>query len=192
MIQPNYRGSAGYGEQWMGDKGFQQWETAIADIGSSARHLVSEGIADPNRLAIVGWSYGGYAALQSTAVEPSLYKAAVAAAPVTDLSLLKREAENVTNSRLVAKFVGSGDHVTTGSPLRRASAIKVPVLMVHGDMDANVGVQHSVKMLDALQKNGTKAELLRYKDLDHQLDDSAARAEMLTRIGTFLDQAIGH
>lgn len=191
VIQPNYRGSAGFGAEWMGANGFQQWETAISDIGSAANYLVAEGIADPGRLAIVGWSYGGYAALQSAAVQPNLYKAAVAVAPVTDLLLLKREAENFNNSRLVAKFVGSGDHVTAGSPLRRAAAIKVPVLMVHGDMDANVGVQHSVKMLEALQKNGTKAELLRYKDLDHQLDDSAARTEMLTRIGTFLDQAIG-
>ena len=70
-----------------------------------------QGIADPKRLAIVGWSYGGYAALQSAAVEPSLYKAVVAIAPVTDLGLLKSEAEDFTNSELVEDFVGSGPHV---------------------------------------------------------------------------------
>ncbi|WP_205478674.1 alpha/beta hydrolase family protein [Sphingomonas arenae] len=191
VIQPNYRGSAGYGEEWLGANGFRQWETSIADISSAARYLVAEGIADPQRLAIVGWSYGGYAALQSAAVQPDLYKAAVAIAPVTDLSMLKREAANFTNSRLVAKFVGSGDHVSSGSPLRRADAIRVPVLLVHGDMDANVGVQHSVRMADALQKNGVRTEFLRYKDLDHQLDDSSARIEMLMRIGEFLEKAIG-
>ena len=191
VIQPNYRGSAGYGEQWMGANGFKDWPTSIADITASARYLVDQGIADPDRLSIVGWSYGGYAALQSAAVEPSLYKAAVAIAPVTDLSMLKREFEGFTNARLVRQFVGSGDHIATGSPLKRAAAIKVPVLMVHGDMDANVGILHSTKMVEALQKNGTKAELIRYKDLDHQLDDSTARTEMLTRIGSFLEQAIG-
>jgi dipeptidyl aminopeptidase/acylaminoacyl peptidase len=192
VIQPNYRGSAGYGEQWMGQNGFKEWQTAIGDITASARHLLNEGIADPAKLAIVGWSYGGYAALQSAAVEPTLYRAAVAIAPVTDLSLLKREANGFDNSRLVADFIGKGDHLTQGSPLKRASAIKVPVLMVHGDMDANVGILHSTRMFDALQKNGTRAELLRYKDLDHQLDDSTARIELLTRMAGFLDQAIGH
>ena len=191
VIQPNYRGSAGYGEQWLGQNGFREWETALSDITASARHLVAEGIADPAKLVIVGWSYGGYAALQSAAVEPSLYKAAVAIAPVTDLSLLKRQANGFTNARLVADFVGKGDHLTLGSPLKRAAEIKVPVLMVHGDMDANVGVARSTKMLDALQKNGTPAELIRYKELDDQLDDSSARVEMLTRMATFLDKAIG-
>lgn len=191
VIQPNYRGSAGYGQQWMGQNGFRQWQTSIGDVSASARYLVSEGIADPAKLAIVGWSYGGYAALQSAAVQPNLYKAAVAIAPVTDLSLLKREASGFDSARLVADFVGKGDHLVEGSPLKRAAAIKVPVLMVHGDMDANVGIAHSTKMLDALQKSGTKAELIRYKDLDHQLPDSNARTEMLTRIATFLDQAVG-
>jgi dipeptidyl aminopeptidase/acylaminoacyl peptidase len=68
VIQPNYRGSAGYGEDWMGKNGFRNWKTAISDITASAHYLVDKGIADPKRLAIVGWSYGGYAALQSAAV----------------------------------------------------------------------------------------------------------------------------
>jgi dipeptidyl aminopeptidase/acylaminoacyl peptidase len=63
--------------------------------------------------------------------------------------------------------------------------------MVHGDMDANVGILHSTRMAEALRKNGGKVELLRYKDLDHQLDDSNARSEMLTRIATFLEEAVG-
>jgi dipeptidyl aminopeptidase/acylaminoacyl peptidase len=191
VIQPNYRGSAGYGEEWLGQNGFQAWQAAIGDITASARHLVAQGIADPSRLVILGWSYGGYAALQSAAIEPNLYKAAVAIAPVTDLSLLKREASGFDNARLVANFVGRGDHLTAGSPLKRAAEIKVPVLMVHGDMDANVGILHSTRMAEALRKNFGKVELLRYKDLDHQLDDSNARSEMLTRIATFLEEAVG-
>ncbi|HZB69343.1 MAG TPA: alpha/beta fold hydrolase, partial [Sphingomicrobium sp.] len=132
VIQPNYRGSAGYGDQWKGANGFKDWKTAIADIAASARYLVAEGIADPKRLAILGWSYGGYAALQSAAVEPELYRAAVAIAPVTDLGLLKRQSENFTNRRLVQELVGSGAHIEAGSPARHARAIKAPVLLVHG------------------------------------------------------------
>ncbi|MFL6721458.1 MAG: alpha/beta hydrolase family protein [Sphingomonas sp.] len=192
VIQPNYRGSAGYGDSWEGKNGFKDWEKAIADISASAQYLVQQGIADPKRLAIVGWSYGGYAALQSAAVQPKLYKAVVAIAPVTDLSLLKTEAEGFTNWKIVGQFVGNGPNLDAGSPLRRAAAIKAPVLLVHGDLDANVAIEHSDKMLSALRDGGTKAELLRFKGLDHQLDDSTARIQMLTRIGEFLDAAIGH
>lgn len=192
VIQPNYRGSSGYGQAWEGKNGFQDWQTAISDITASAHYLVDQGIANPNRLAIVGWSYGGYAALQSAAVQPTLYKAAVAIAPVTDLELLKSEAEHYSSGDLVEKFVGSGDTVISGSPLRRAAEIKVPVLMFHGDLDANVGITHSERMAAALTKAGDRAELVRFAGLDHQLRDSDARAQMLVRIGEFLDSAIGH
>jgi dipeptidyl aminopeptidase/acylaminoacyl peptidase len=192
VIQPNYRGSSGYGEEWEGKNGFRAWRTAIDDVSASARYLIAQGIANPQRLAIVGWSYGGYAALQSAAVEPALYKAAVAIAPVTDLALLKSESEHFTNYELVKQFVGTGPQVIDGSPLRHAAQIKVPVLLFHGDMDRNVGIAHSEKMAAALRDAGDRVDFVRFKGLDHQLDDSDARIEMLTRIGEFLDSAIGH
>ena len=85
VIQPNYRGSAGFSDAWLGEKGFKAWRTSIGDVTAAAHWLSSQGIADPDRLAIVGWSYGGYAALQSAVTEPGLYKAVVAIAPITDL-----------------------------------------------------------------------------------------------------------
>ncbi len=191
VIQPNYRGSAGYGDDFLGENAFRDWRTAMADIGAAGRYLVSQGIADPKRLAIVGWSYGGYAALQSATLEPETYKAVVAIAPVTDLSALKSEAEGFTNARLTEKFVGEGEHIRTGSPLQNAARIKAPVLLVHGDLDGNVRVAHSIKMAAALKKGGTPVELIRYKDLEHQLDDSTARTEMLTKIAALLDRTIG-
>src|SRR3546814_8836532 len=66
-MQPDYRGLAGYGEQWFRDGGFQSWRTALGDVSDAGRWIVSEG-ADPAKLSIVGWGYGGYAALQSGVV----------------------------------------------------------------------------------------------------------------------------
>ena len=192
VLQPNYRGSSGFGDAWLMKNGFKSWRTSIGDITASAHWLVSQGIADPNRLAIVGWSYGGYAALQSAATEPSLFKAVAAIAPVTDLAMLKEESADYTDSQLVADFIGTGPHIVDGSPLRHAAAIKVPVLLVHGDMDINVRVTESEKMDSALRQAGTPVEFLRYKGLDHQLEDNAARIEMLTKIGQLLDRTIGH
>lgn len=192
VIQPNYRGSAGFGDDFRNENGFRNWQTSIADVGDAARYLVKEGIADKDRVAIVGWSYGGYAALQSAAIEPDLYKSVVAIAPVTDLALLKRESTGFTNSDLVKDFVGSGSNIRSGSPVRNAATIKVPVLLVHGDLDSNVGIEHSNRMERALSALGKPVTLLRYKGLDHQLEDSAARVEFLTRIGQSLETAIGH
>lgn len=191
VIQPNYRGSAGYGEEFLGENAFRDWRTAISDINAAGKYLVAQGIADPARLAIVGWSYGGYAALQSAVLEPDSYKAVVAIAPVTDLAALKREAEGFTNARLTEKLIGSGEHVRAGSPLINAARLKVPVLLVHGDLDGNVGVNHSAKMSDALKKAGTSVEFIRYKSLEHQLDDSKARSEMLAKIASLLERTIG-
>lgn len=187
VIQPNYRGSAGYGEQWMQENGFRGWRTSIGDVTAAARWLVSQGIADPGKLAIVGWSYGGYAALQSGATEPELFKAVVAIAPVTDLDMLKADARGYTSYANVLEFVGSGPHVVEGSPLQNVSNIRAPVLMFHGDMDVNVNVRHAVAMDAKLKALGKSSELVIYEGLEHQLADSIARTQMLDRIGGFLD-----
>ena len=191
VIQPNYRGSAGYGDEFKGANGFKDWRKAISDVNDAAKHLVDQGIADPKKLAIVGWSYGGYAALQAAVVEPARYQAVAAIAPVTDLGLLKREADDYTNAELVRDFVGSGQHLRDGSPLKNAAAITAPVVLVHGDLDSNAGVEHSVRMASALKESGKPVEFLRFNRLDHQLEDGDARVEMLTKIGQLLDRTIG-
>ncbi len=191
VIQPNYRGSAGYGNEFLGENAFRDWRTAMNDISDSAKYLVAQGIADPNKLAILGWSYGGYAALQSASLEPSRYKAVVAIAPVTDLEMFKRDFYKYTSSKLARETVGSGAQLKPGSPLQNAARIKAPVLLVHGDMDINVASRHSVEMAQALQKAGTPVEFVRHKELDHFLDDSNARVDMLNRVGQLLDRTIG-
>ena len=192
VLQPQYRGSAGFGDVWLNENGFKNWRTSIGDITASAKWLAAQGIANPNRMAIVGWSYGGYAALQSAVTEPSLYKAVVAIAPVTDLQLIKQESRNYVDADLISRLVGSGPHIEEGSPLRHAAAITAPVLLIHGEMDANVRLAESQKMNDALKGAGKQSELLTFEGLDHQLNDSDARTQMLTRIGELLDRTISH
>jgi len=192
VLQPEFRGSAGYGDAWRNENAYRNWRTAMSDIADSARWLQSQGIADPKRMAIFGWSYGGYAALMEAETDPQLYKAVIAVAPVTDLTLLKQDAQAYTSGAMRSKQIGSGDYVVEGSPLRHADAIQAPVLLVHGDMDANVAFHHSEKMEAALKSAGKDVEFLQYKGLDHQLENSAVRAEFLTRIGQLLDRTIGH
>ncbi len=186
VIQPNFRGSAGYGDKWLLQNGFKSWRTSVGDVVDAGLWLINEGIADPNSIAIVGWSYGGYAALQSDVVAPNLFKAVVAIAPVTDFQLLKQEASDFTNSYLVNEFVGEGAHLTEGSPLQNAVKISAPVLMFHGDLDINVGVHQSRKMHEKLRDLDKKSELVVFKGLAHGLEDSKVRTEMLEKIDAFL------
>jgi len=190
VLQPNFRGSEGYGDEWFQRNGFQSWRLAIGDVSDGGRWLVSQGIADPAKLAIVGWSYGGYAALQSAAVNPDLFKAVVAIAPVTDLNLLKEEWRRWSNFRLMRDFIGSGPHIREGSPAQNAAAIRAPVMLFHGDLDRNVGIGQSRLMDDRLRDAGRPSELVVFPNLDHQLEDSAARADMLRRSDAFLRRAL--
>lgn len=191
VLQPNFRGSDGYGDAWFQKNGFQSWEVAIGDVNDAGRYLVSSGIADPAKLAIVGWSYGGYAALQSNVVAPDLFKAIIAIAPVTDLNLLKEEARFFTNFAIVRDFIGSGPHIVAGSPAQNAARMKAPVLMFHGDLDANVDVKESIYMKDKLTDAGKKVDLVLYPKLDHYLEDSAVRTDMLKKSDAFLRASMG-
>ena len=186
VLQPNFRGSEGYGDDWYMKDGFQSWKTSIGDVCDAGRWLVKQGIADPSKLAIVGWSYGGYAALQANVLDPDLYKAVVAIAPVTDLELVKSQATRYTNSEQVKAFIGSGPHVIEGSPAQNAKAFKAAVLMFQGDKDLNVDIAHSKKMDKELRSAHKSSQLIIYPKLDHQLRDSAARTDMLLKSDAFL------
>ena len=191
VLQPNFRGSTGYGDSWFQKNGFQSWRVAISDVNDAGRYLLSSGITVPGKLGIFGWSYGGYAALQSSVLDPDLFKAIVAVAPVTDLATLRNEAAQYTSGLLVEKFIGHGSEVERGSPAQNIGSIKAPVLLFHGDLDTNVGVGESRMMASRLRAAGKPVEYIEYKGLDHQLDDSAVRAEMLGKSDAFFRKAMG-
>jgi dienelactone hydrolase len=191
VLQPNFRGSGGYGDDWYQHNGFKSWPTAIGDVLDAGRWLIAQGIAAPGKIGIVGWSYGGYAALQAAVTDPSVFKAVVAIAPVTDLEALREERSHWSTYALRSEFIGEGPQVRAGSPARNAEKIKVPVLLFHGALDRNVSINESRLMAKSLQSAGVPHELVTWDDLDHQLDDSNARAEMLRKSETFLRQAFG-
>jgi len=191
VLQPNFRGSSGYGDAWFQGNGFRSWRVAIGDVNDAGKWLVSQGIADVSKLAIFGWSYGGYAALQSGVVEPGLFKAVVAVAPVTDLAGLKEESRFWSNHVLANRFIGSGPHIREGSPAENVANMRAPVLLFHGDLDRNVGINQSRRMADRLRAAGKKAELVVYPKLDHYLEDSKVRADMLRKSDSFLRSALG-
>jgi dipeptidyl aminopeptidase/acylaminoacyl peptidase len=192
VLQSNYRGSSGYGDAWLGAGAFQSWRLAIDDIDDGARYLIESGIADPERLCVVGWSYGGYAALLSAIEKTDRYRCVVGIAPVTDPWMLIEDGQDFLHGRAVREFVGNDEEVLdAGSPLKRAGEIDVPVLLFHGDEDINVSVRHSRKMAKALKSATKPVEYVEYEEVEHQIARDGYRIDMLDRIGTFLSQHIG-
>lgn len=186
VIQPNFRGSSGYGDAWYKNNGFQSWRTAIGDVADAGRWLTGTQGADAKRLSIVGWSYGGYAALQAGVIAPGLFKKIVAVAPVTDLAQLKSEESRSSAGRVNRDFIGSGPHIREGSPAQNAASITAPVLMFHGSYDQNVNIDQARTMRKALQGAGKTVELIEYPGLAHGLAARDARRDMLNRAAAFL------
>jgi alpha-beta hydrolase superfamily lysophospholipase len=104
---------------------------------------------------------------------------------------LKEESRNFTNFSLVSDFIGDGPHMHEGSPIEHADKIKVPVLLFHGSSDTNVNIAQSKHMAEKLKAAGARCDLVTWDGLDHYLDDSSARAQMLSRSDAFLREAFG-
>ena len=188
VLQVNYRGSTGYGTEWY-EAGLQGWGTVMVDdITAATRWAIAEGIADPAHTSIVGWSYGGYAALMSAVREPDLYRCSVSIAGVSDLKALASEDGRFYGGRkAVNRILGTDtDELKAGSPLRSPEKIKVPVLLVHGDDDIQVLVDHSRRMARALDGAKKKYELVIIKDGNHSLSRFEWRQTLLTKLETFL------
>lgn len=193
VIQPQYRGSTGYGSEFFGKNAIRGWKQAIDDVDDAGRWLVKEGIADPAKLAIVGWSYGGFAALQSQVVAPDLFKAVVAIAPVTDWTQMRRDMDKesgTTKEQIDAMFGTDAKLLADGSPALHADRFAAPVLMYMGDLDQNVPIEQGRLMNSKLKGAGKQVRYVEEKGLDHQLDDSVVRQDMLADADAFLRLAM--
>jgi dipeptidyl aminopeptidase/acylaminoacyl peptidase len=188
VVQVNFRGSTGYGEEWY-QAGLRNWGTVMVDdITAATKWAIAEGIADPAHTCIVGWSYGGYAALMSAVREADLYKCVVSIAGVSDLRTLAEDERRFYGGRFRAQYsIGSdSDELKAGSPLRAPEKIKAPVLLVHGDNDIQVAVEHSRRMARALDHAKKKYELVIIKDGNHSLSRYEWRTTLFTKLEAFL------
>lgn len=187
VLQMNFRGLSGYGFDFM-SAGLKGWGKQMqTDVEDGTRWLIEKGIADPERICMVGASYGGYAALMEAARNSSLYKCAVSFAGVTDLNLLLNSSYNFTNYDVVKEQIGDDrKDLKLNSPVRLAEQIDIPVLLVHGTKDRSVRVQHSRKMEKALKRAGKSVRYIEQKNGSHYLTNEAHRLQLFKEMDAFL------
>lgn len=200
VLQPNYRGSAGYGRKFT-DAGLQQWGLKMQDdITDGVKKLIADGIADPKRICIVGASYGGYAALAGATFTPDLYACAASFAGVSDLRghLHNENLDNGKDSKTLSFWysrIGSifdnPDKLDATSPARHADQVKCPILLMHGEGDTTVRIDQSEQEEAALKAAGKDVTFIRFKGEDHYLNTADTRIGVLTELEKFLAKNIG-
>ncbi len=175
VLQPNFRGSTGYGKQFL-NAGNRQWgEKMQDDLTWGVKYLVEQGIADPQRVGILGGSYGGYATLAGVAFTPDLYAAAVALVAPSNLITLLDSIPPYWEAVRVMFYKRMGDPTTPEgraqlerqSPLNAASKIKTPLLLIHGANDPRVKQRESDQIVIALRDRGFPVEYLVAPDEGH-------------------------
>jgi dipeptidyl aminopeptidase/acylaminoacyl peptidase len=186
VLQLNYRGSTGYGDAWF-RAGFQHWGTTMhEDITAGTRWLLAQGIADPKRVCLVGWSFGGYAALIGGIKEPGLYRCIVSIAGVSDMKELAWENEAFYGGRWSTQLATGNEAGDNNSPLKRAAELKLPVMLVHGTWDTRVNIAQSRSMARALSRGGNPAKVVIIEKGDHSLSKPEMRLTLFQNLEQFL------
>ena len=193
VLQPNFRGSSGYGVDFE-RAGYGQWGRKMqTDISDGLAYLAKEGIVDPARACIVGGSYGGYAALAGVTLQQGLYRCAVAVAGISDVAKMTRtemseSGRNPVVRRSLSQEVGKGSDLTKISPIQFADRADAPILLIHGKDDTVVLYDQSNDMAAALRRAGKPVELVTLAGEDHWLSKSETRLAMLESAIAFIEK----
>ena len=164
VLQPNFRGSTGFGYEYFA-AGDRQWGYKMQDdVDDGMHHLIEQGIADPERLAIFGWSYGGYSAMVGAMREPNIYRCAIPGAGVSSMELIAKEEWNYRFRDVFQKSRGGL------SPITQMEKVNVPVLLVHGDRDLIVPIRHSDLFARELERLGKPYKYVKLVDAAHTVD----------------------
>lgn len=187
VLQMNYRGSSGYGKAFE-EKGYHEWgRKMLEDINDGTKWVIAQGIADPNRICIMGGSYGGYAALQAVVKDPTLYKCSVAMAAVTDV---KRKLEGDRRYRYYRRwhYYIRNDELSANqiSPAHHVDKLNLPILLIHGTEDERVPYAHSKVMSRAFKKARKPHKFVTLKDGDHYLSRQKNRIRFFQEVEKFL------
>jgi dipeptidyl aminopeptidase/acylaminoacyl peptidase len=196
VLQMDYRGSTGYGDELYQEAKRQIGGKIQDDIEDATRWAIAAGVADPKRIAIMGSSYGGYSTLFALGRSPDLYRCGISIAGVTDWPAMYEDsdvAENKAAKRYWQEQIGdpNKDDLRNISPVNFADKIVARVLIIQGKKDQRVPQDQAKRMIAALEKEGRKPESLFLSDVGHNFGNERKRTETYSRIITFLEANLG-
>ena len=187
VIQPNFRGSSGYGEAFA-KLGEGAWGLAMQDdLNDALAWAAKEGIADPKRACMVGGSYGGYAAMRAAQRDGALYRCAISFAGVSNLNAMKQYDRRFLNSGRRGDWLAKqAPDLQSVSPVNFADQISIPILLIHGKEDQRVPVRQSRELAAKLRKAGKPMRYIEQPLGDHHLSRQEDRTQFLREMEAFL------
>lgn len=186
VLQPNFRGSSGYGDEFQ-VAGYQQWgQTAQDDVIDGLDWMIAQGYTDPQRTCLVGASYGGYVANVAAYKTPEKFRCAVSFAGVADLDAQADRWSLVFMGGTAIKRLQKGALRDANSPIKHVAEIALPLLVVHGDIDRRVMVEQSREFVAALQAAGKQVTYIEQANGNHHLSLQRHRTEFFEAMDQFL------
>ena len=153
VLQPQYRMSVGWGKDHF-DAGYGEHGLAMQDDkDDGVKYLVAQGLVDPNRVAMFGWSYGGYAALVASQREDNLYQCAIAGAAVADPAKSYRDRRSPNSPKALDEWAQRRGMIGV-NPIAQVEKTNIPLMMVHGDVDHRVEYWHLKDFRTAMERAG--------------------------------------
>ncbi len=194
VLQMNFRGSAGFGKAFL-QAGYKQWGFAMQDdITDGVLWLIEEGITDPDRIAIYGSSYGGYAALAGLAFTPDLYQAGVMVSGISNLLTLLEEAppywepfKNSMYSR-IGHPIDDYELLKAASPIFHADKIEAPLLVAHGRNDVRTRYEQGAEMVNVLRTRSAEVEFIQFEAEGHSFKSMESLAAFYDALEKFLEE----
>ncbi len=199
VLQPNFRGSTGYGKRFLNGGNLEWGQKMQDDLTWGVKHLVAQGLADPERVGIMGGSYGGYATLAGVTFTPDLYSAAVAiVAPSHLISFLETMPRYWATERAhFLQRVGNPNtpegkaQLERQSPLNSVHKIQTPLMVVHGANDPRVKKAESDQIVIALRDRGLPVEYLVAEDEGHGFSQPVNNLAMFAAVERFFATHLG-
>ncbi len=195
VIQPNYRGSGGFGESFE-EAGYRKWYGEMQDdITDATEWAIEQGIADKDKVCIYGASYGGYATLAGLTKEPDLYACGFAFVGVYDLELMYKVGDTqdvkIGRSYLEAYIGRDETELKARSPINHVAKIKSPLFIAHGKEDIRAHVEHFYHLRDRLEQENIPFEQLLVEKEGHGFYKFENRVNYANELLGFFDKHIG-
>jgi prolyl oligopeptidase PreP (S9A serine peptidase family) len=194
VVAPNVRGSTGYGKRYHHLDDVEKRMDSVADINSLVDYLVQSKIADPDRIGVMGASYGGFMTLASITEYPNLWAAAV---DVVGIANFETFMENTSAYRRVHRGSEYGtlehhrDVLRRVSPIHKVDRITCPLMVIHGANDPRVPVGEAEQIVENLRNRGREVQYLRYEDEGHGIVKLANRLDCYPKVAAFFKRHLG-
>lgn len=192
VVQPNFRGSNGYGKDWEAASDGNWGQRMQDDLNDAITHLAASGTVDPKRVCMMGWSYGGYAASRAAQRDGDKYRCTISGAGVHDLPAMVAYDRDYLGRYGAKTALGSAGKLVEVSPSRHAKTYSAPILLIHGEKDQRVPVSQSRDLVSRLKAAGkTEGRDFVYLEIPretHNLLLESSRLRVLNEVKAFLDK----